>query len=305
MVMASQQVASLSASSSKNDKDKRSPNKAERARIAKETINVLVPKILTSFPRAKAGIESVEKFRSADIPHAPTVETASRTRPKVHIIQSDTFDAAHSVVLQYPKAKVAILNMCSTMQPGGGVLRGAKAQEETLCIRSTLYPSLHDNFYRMQEDALIYTPDVLVFRKSDMEMLLKTDSFYVDVISCPALRKPQVEKGEYIRDRDTDIMTEKMKMIMRIAVEKKIEYLILGALGCGAYGNPSLRVAELFKRVIYGNPKRREMEHWESVKEIWFAIYGEDDNFPTFKKVFDESERSLQDEARGNIDEGH
>jgi len=38
--------------------------------------------------------------------------------------------------------------MASPLRPGGGVLTGATSQEEFLCARTTLYPSLREKFYR-------------------------------------------------------------------------------------------------------------------------------------------------------------
>lgn len=46
-------------------------------------------------------------------------------------------------------------------------------------MRSTLLPSLRDEFYRLPENAL---PDVLVFRGQDLSPLPKNDRFFVDVI---------------------------------------------------------------------------------------------------------------------------
>jgi hypothetical protein len=59
-----------------------------------------------------------------------------------------------------------ILNMASPLRPGGGVLTGATSQEEFLCARTTLLPSLNESFYRLPEFGGVYTRDVLVFRSS-------------------------------------------------------------------------------------------------------------------------------------------
>lgn len=49
------------------------------------------------------------------------------------------------------EARVGILNMASPLSPGGGFLNGSAAQEESLCMRATLLPSLRDEFYRLPE----------------------------------------------------------------------------------------------------------------------------------------------------------
>jgi uncharacterized protein (TIGR02452 family) len=57
------------------------------------------------------------------------------TPAKVVVSAKRTFEAA-SV---YKDTKVAVLNFASASNPGGGVVRGANAQEECLCRCSDLY----------------------------------------------------------------------------------------------------------------------------------------------------------------------
>ncbi|KAG4435315.1 hypothetical protein IFR05_009204 [Cadophora sp. M221] len=210
------------------------------------------------------------------------------TPPRIRIIKSDTFDAAKATISTHPKSSVAVLNMASALQPGGGVLRGALAQEEALCTRSTLYPSLNTEFYRMPLLSAIYTPDVLVFRGSDLVDLPQSEWFYTAVISCAALRQPEVEKGEngkmvYSEEKDREVMIEKIRLIFQITKEKGITHLILGALGCGAYRNPPEEVATLFRKVMLGG---RRKEGITGIEEITFAIFDEGENLRSFKKVF-------------------
>jgi len=94
---------------------------------------------------------------------------------KVVVSKKRTYEAAE----RYRGQKVAVLNFASASNPGGGVVRGASAQEECLCRCSGLYfcldmQQMWDGFYGphrrthnpMHNDDIIYTPNVLVF-KSD------------------------------------------------------------------------------------------------------------------------------------------
>ncbi|KAK0938128.1 hypothetical protein LTR29_010239 [Friedmanniomyces endolithicus] len=182
-----------------------------------------------------------------------------------------------------------VLSFASPLKPGGGFLEGANSQEEFLCARTTVYPSLWDSFYRLPEVGGILTPDVMVFRDSTPEAneLLKRDRYFVDVVSAGMLRFPETrgrasdEKPEHgcscgvsYCDRDRELVTRKMKAVMRIAQAKGAERLVLGAWGCGAYGNPVKEVARIWRKVIAGSLRQRRpnVERWQGIKEIVFAI---------------------------------
>jgi len=254
--------------------------RADRIRLAKETINKTIPSLLVSYPRARAGVAGAKLFRDL-----PQVLASQTSKPTIRVIDSDTFDVAQALHTNYPSDRISVLSMASPLRPGGGVFTGATSQEESLCMRSTLLPSLRDEFYRLPENALIYTPDVLVFRAQDLSPLPKSDRFFVDVISCAALRFPEVEDGKYVVEADCEAMVKKIRLILRSAVMKGCKRVVLGALGCGAYANPVQEVAEMFKRVICGNSKRKDDETWESIEEIVFAIRGGKDTIQVFREV--------------------
>jgi uncharacterized protein (TIGR02452 family) len=264
-------------------------NKAARTAMAKETINKTIPDILSSNERAKRGVKSAQLLR--DLPKLASASGRTETEASLHVsvIQSDTLAAAQLLHSEHPHSKIAVLNMASPMQPGGGVLRGAKAQEESLCMRSTLYHSLKMEWYRLPDDAIVYTPDVLVFKSanSELRMLDASERFYVDVISCAAVRMPELddvqdESGEkqlsYADPKDEELMSLKIKYIMRTAAKMGVQRLVLGALGCGAYRNPINLVAKMMRRCLLGRDnKRGAEENWAlaGIEQVVIAILDE------------------------------
>ncbi|KAL6812153.1 hypothetical protein J3E69DRAFT_349525 [Trichoderma sp. SZMC 28015] len=279
----------------------------ERAKAAKLFINKKVPSILKSNARARKGIESVQLIVDPPriIPKDAIVPAAATTSPEstkqtddsdsapgsqklpsatispnyIRIWPVDTLEAASRLSKASP-SRIAVLNMASPLRPGGGVLTGATSQEEWLCSRTTLYPSLHEEFYRLPEIGAIYTPDVLVCKTWDPEPsdLKPPDQFFIDVITAAMLRLPEVEtnqQGEltYSEQKDRDMVLAKMRCVMRILRSRHIKRIVLGAWGCGAYGNPVDEIARSWRRVLLG-PQARRSERAEVYDdmEVVFAI---------------------------------
>ncbi|KAK1701012.1 hypothetical protein BDP55DRAFT_625269 [Colletotrichum godetiae] len=277
--------------------------KAARAKKAKVTLNQLIPSLLSTHPRARRGIDSAElitepkpaaketrplKTEGADVP-----ETNGALHIRLQV--AETLTAAHALVtkdagtdrptdVSNKETRVAILNMASPLTPGGGFVNGAGSQEESLCMRTTLLPSLKDEYYRLPELGAVYTPDVLVFRDGDADDVLeKKDRWFVDCVSAAMLRNPEIERDEdtgfshYVQERDRQLILEKMKIVLRICQLKGIKKIVLGAWGCGAYGNPVAEVAKAWKKALLpkndGKGKRKgHKETWSGIEEVVFAI---------------------------------
>lgn len=271
-----------------------------RAKQAKATLNKTIPSMLSTHPRARRGIEASELIVP---PVAKTHQTVacsqrldsagSRVGPRLTIRATDTLTAARSLISSTSNLthKVAVLNMASPLSPGGGFVNGAKSQEEFLCMCTTLLPALKDEFYRLPEVGCVYTPDVLVFRSGDSvghdSVLDKKDRWFVDVVSAAMLRLPETQvdeetgRGAYAHDKDRELVISKMKTVMEVLQSKGIEKVVLGAWGCGAYGNPVGEVARAWRKVLTSEKKKKskikenfktEKGLWNQFDEIMFAV---------------------------------
>ncbi|CAF9932941.1 MAG: hypothetical protein HETSPECPRED_008495 [Heterodermia speciosa] len=259
-------------------------NKASRAKLARETINQTIPKLLSSDAKARLGVQSSELIINPPAIALARNQDPPCAGPRIRISNTDTLTAA--ALLQRSKddpplskrsnPRTCILNMASALRPGGGVLNGANSQEEFLCLRTTLYPSLREDYYRLPEVGVVYTPDVLVFRDANCTNLPKSERYFVDVISAAMIRAPDTtEDGTYSDPRDVEAVIQKMRAVMRVIVAKGARRVVLGAWGCGAFSNPVGEVARLWKKTICGvsdSGKAGKMECWTGVEQIVFAI---------------------------------
>ncbi|KAF4982169.1 hypothetical protein FZEAL_2146 [Fusarium zealandicum] len=279
--------------------------KDARAKKAKATLNQLIPSLLSAHPRARRGIDAAElivnpppKQRTAEDKTSAnqdgSVTLAGGIGPRLSLQAADTLTAAHSLLfretasgvtvdLSNKHARVVILNMASPLSPGGGFLNGAGSQEESLCMRTTLLPSLKDEYYRLPELGVVFTPDVLVFRDESAENVLeKSDRWFVDCITAAMLRGPETDvsdlgRGSYANEKDREMALQKMKMVLRVCQAKGVKRVVLGAWGCGAYGNPVGEVARAWRKVLLprkdGKGKQKgTKETWDGLEEVVFAI---------------------------------
>ena len=270
----------------------------ERATRARNTITRDIPDLLRTCPRAKHGIQNVTQIVDPPrVPQAPLDSFAPMHRQdlKIRIVNSDTLNVAARMSVRPFAVKrtapthrakpegtnVCVLNMGSAHRPGGGFLDGANSQEEFLCARTTLYTSLWDSFYPLRDVSAIWSPDVLVFRNSEIDAddVQKRDRYFIDVISSSMLKFGEAMAegcscGVSFCDRHRDLVVRKMRAVMRAAQMKGAEKLVLGAWGCGAYGNPVHEIAKAWRKVIVGAQRSRKpnVERWEGIKEITFAI---------------------------------
>lgn len=273
----------------------------ELATVAKETLGAL-PRILDALPQIHARESHVillEKYKP--MPEALLWPKTSSGKTTIKVVNDDSFNAAITMASQKPASsgRVAVLNMASHVSPGGGWLKGAFAQEEALCYRSSLALSLHRKHYPWKQRMGVYTPDVVIMR-SDMKSGHKLldvkpqDLPVVSVISIAALRTPDLDevventplgptkRPIFASNSDRVLTKAKMRLCLRIAARRSHGLLVLGALGCGAFKNPPQEIANCWLEVF----QEREFQGgwWE---EVWFAVYDTkgDGNLAVFEKI--------------------
>ncbi|MVU77952.1 TIGR02452 family protein [Nocardia sp. ET3-3] len=153
---------------------------------------------------------------------------------------------------------IAVLNFASARNPGGGYLRGARAQEEDLCRSALLYTCLLEapDYYaahRASDDLryshrVIYSPDVPVVREDDGTF--STRPFPASFLTSPA---PNAGALTDRSQRDVpvrDVLIERADRVLAVAAHHGVRELVLGAWGCGVFRNDPAEVAEAFELAL-------------------------------------------------------
>lgn len=175
--------------------------------------------------------------------------------PSVEITGETTGAAAKRLFLDEQARHVVALNFASAKNPGGGFLRGAKAQEEDLARCSALYTcQLTQPAYYQENrackspiytDYLIYSPDVPFFRSENLELL--EEPFLVSIITSPAPNAGEVLKSNpKMGPAILKALEQRTAMVLAAAARFNHRTLILGAWGCGVFRNDPEDVAHIF-----------------------------------------------------------
>lgn len=204
--------------------------------------------------RLSVVVNGVEEFTGEDIELTPLTDN----RCTFSCENIDTFAMVQKLVAGGKKGILA-LNNASPVHPGGGVRKGARAQEEDLCRKSTLLMSLESEdafeYYDYNRglnnfngsDACIISPNVEVIKDADGKKMRNT--FTCAVLTCAAPKVNRgyngLNKGQYI-----ELVRNRIYVMLKVSAYMGYRNLVLGAWGCGAYGNDARLISNIFYEAI-------------------------------------------------------
>lgn len=243
-------------------------NRDERARIAAETVTITrtgtyrAPsgRTVSIADSVRAAVEASVLFtprEAAGLPARAEAMLAARDRRATPfaVRNETTFAAARRLSGDFGPGKVAALNFASAKNPGGGFLSGSQAQEESLARASALHACLerHVTYYDanrrspslLYTDHLIVSPRVPVFRDDDDRLL--ESPWDVTILTSPAPNAGAIAKNNSAaRHQIVPTFRRRIEQVLAAAVVFEQSALVLGAWGCGVFGNDPATVAELF-----------------------------------------------------------
>lgn len=266
------------------------PDLATRRKICEDTI-ARSSAIAASIP----GGSLAARFIAVQLPPFDRSQRGFQGYPRrpIQVHNSDAFALART--LHPAEGKVGVLNLASNYEPGGGWRTTiSKTQEEALCYSSTLYATFQPEWYPWPNMgpgscAGIVSPDVVVFKDTldnDCAEFAQHQRHVLTVITVAAPCRPALtEDGQEFRNESIVAeLRERIVLVLRMAATNGVTNLVLGAMGCGAYGCPPRAVAREMKDVIESD----EFDGW--FENIMFAVYAAGptgkENFEIFSEIF-------------------
>lgn len=251
-------------------------NKEQRATIAREHTKEMQNK----YDRCIQTAISATKIYDTNSFNRDFEENIEDKDTKIIVEDIDSVGA----VMKYGNPSTAVLNFSSYKNPGGMFLNGSKAQEECLCHGSFLYNVLSQfvlEFYdwnnRHKNKALylnrgLFSSGVWFFRENS--------HVECSVITCAAPNKSAAQKYQNVSDEEnTRVLRSRIKFVLDMAKDNNVSTLILGAYGCGVFGQDATEVANIFKEYLTTTHK--------CFDTVVFAVpSGRDGNYEKFVKVF-------------------
>jgi len=265
--------------------------------IAQETVRIVEQGVYVAPSGTRVSLrEAVERAVQGTVLYRPAdfarleVPPTSGGPPRIEVTPEKTGDAARRLAENEGVERVLALNFASARNPGGGFLRGTKAQEEDLARCSALYACLHPHrdYYEVNRaessllytDHIIYSPGVPFFRNEKLELLERP--FHVSIITAPAPNAGQVLRQEPTAGpRIREVLHSRALKVLRIAAQRGYRTLVLGAWGCGVFGNDPREAVEAFSAALAALPG--------AFDRVVFAVYergGDGPNLRAFRERF-------------------
>jgi uncharacterized protein (TIGR02452 family) len=180
---------------------------------------------------------NIKGYKTKSIEHP---FTGGRKKCNVTVENQDCIEVARRLS---ETGRTCMLNMASYKHPGGGVTRGAMAQEEELSRRSNLMLGLTEFDYPLSMDDVLYNTDVTFFKDGNYNVI---ESFSCDIITIAAVNLNGLEKPKNY----ADIMWDKAESMFYEAHKNGCKNLVLSAFGCGVFKNDPYDVAYMFKDIM-------------------------------------------------------
>jgi uncharacterized protein (TIGR02452 family) len=242
----------------------RGPSRAEAERLGLEAVEISKAGAYVAPSGRRVELhDAVARAVAASHDYLPDQVVAppprlAGARPHISVVNGTSLASARAIAAR--GSSPLVLNFASARSPGGGFLRGALAQEESLARSSALYACLvKSGMYAHHRasgdptytDWMIHSAGVPVFRDDDGALL--EEPYACTFLTAPAPNASVVLEGEpHRRDEVTRVMEARISRALAICAAEGERHLVLGAWGCGVFGNDPHVVAGAFAAELEG-----------------------------------------------------
>ncbi len=225
-------------------------------------------------PEELGGLRAGDGRSGAGAAKATDATEAAAGLPAITVTDETTQDAAYR--LHDRGSPPVVLNFAAGRNPGGGFLRGSRAQEEDLCRCSGLFPALlrARGYYEANRadrtarhtDHVIHSPAVPFLRRRGRDPFEAPPRPVSVITSAAPVATVLHERGTYDETEVRAIFRRRWANVLAVAARHGHRVLVLGAWGCGAFGNDAGLVAREAQAAIDASP------HAGGFDELVFAI---------------------------------
>ena len=267
----------------------------KRVRILRETMKAaedgcyFVDEKEVKLPVSFEQIKEVKLYTPPQVSQLSEQDMPGNKPIQITLRNQDTLEAAVELH-QHRKENekpVLILNFANPHRPGGGIRSRPGTQEEHLCVKTTVLCSLETeeawHFYQTnldcgtqaQTDTILISPNTMVIRNPNLS--LREDPFPIAVMTVSAPIASRMEQEEL--PNLENILRSRIRGMLRTAAAEGYTRLVLGAWGCGNFGNDPELVARLFHENLTGNFEEVTMAVFDNSEDQYryscFAKYFE------------------------------
>ena len=281
------------------------------AEIYQETIKVVQQGSYITATGKKVTFSGVKEMMANSVLYEciPPVSVESKIQTVVTVESKDSIVAGKDLLDS--GFNPVVLNMANRQKPGGGVLGGARAQEEDIFRRTNIFCSMYQFHYIGKDFNIpakkehypmdrntggVYSPGVTVFRGERNNGYPFLDNPYkLAFVSVAAINSPDLDECNMLTPKMAEAACRKIRTIFRIALKHGHDSIVLGAWGCGAFKNPPAHIAKLFHQIL------EECEFKDKFAKVVFAImenhhagetHNPEGNLLPFKREFQEDNDS-------------
>ena len=237
----------------------------ERLRIMRENSTIAEQGCYTAADGSEVRLPACGEALSAETVFFPPEQISADGAPirthlfriEDHLIKTDTISCIRQL-RETETGEIVALNFANANVPGGGYRFGGDAQEESLCRCSMLYAAIapHKEYYRWHRfhptpfysDRILISPHIPIIRTMDGTLTAKPVE--CTFVTCAAVNR-RIAKIFLVPDKCINrTMERRIHRIVSLMAQRRPAVIVLGAFGCGAFGNKRKAVYPMIEAAV-------------------------------------------------------